>query len=267
MGTLVGGAIAVAVTVGALVLAYAVGAPLDTVLGIAAGVLALLWMLVLLTVPWNLYFRAHAVRSEIAISKEKGIAVHPVRATEAGRIARVMLRTAVAGHVVTAGIVVAVAATTGLRLGYWFAGFFLLSTFFRPAGAWFAQVRSRLGTLLRDVKYPRDDVVELKSQVEQVVRGAEVQERKTLERYRVLEGKAEEQYRALAELRRTVDALSNSLYQRADSADRKIAALGREFEATVNRLTSNEEIISGVKAFLRLVRAEDLSAPAVPPPR
>ncbi|MEV5551564.1 hypothetical protein AB0L35_36455 [Streptomyces sp. NPDC052309] len=255
MGKLVAGTVAVGVTVGALVLPYAVGAPLGTVLGTAAGVLALLWLLVLLTVPWNLYFRAHSVLAEIRLSREKGLDVPPVRDTEASRIARIMLRTAVAGHLVTAGAVLAVAVATGERLGYWFAGFFLLSTAFRPAGAWFAQVRRRLGTLLRDVTYPRDDVVELKGEVHRLVRGTEV-----------LQGKAEEQYRALAELRRTMDALTASVYARADEADRRIAALGREFEATVNRLTTNEEIISGVKAFLRLIRSEDLGAPAVAPP-
>lgn len=254
MGKVVAGTVAVGVIVGALGLAYAVGAPLGTVLGVAAGVLALLWLLVLLTVPWNLYFRAHLVLAEIRLSREKGLDVPSARGREASRIARVMLCTAVVGHLATAGAVLAVAAATGERLVYWFAGFFLLSTVFRPAGAWFAQVRRRLGTLLRDVTYPRDDVVELKGEVDRLARGTEV-----------LQDKAEEQYRALAELRRTVDALTASVYTRADEADRKVAALGREFEATVSRLTTNEEIISGVKAFLRLVRSPDFEASAVPP--
>ena len=160
-----------------------------------------------------------------------------------------MLGVAVAGHLLTAGAALAVAAATGGRLGYWLAGLFLLSTLFRPAGAWFGQVRRRLRTLLRDVTYPRDDVVELKGEVTRLTRGEEV-----------LEGKAEEQYAALAELRRTVEALTASVHDRADEADRRIQALGREFEATVNRLTTNEEIISGVKAFLRLLRSPDLNA-------
>ncbi|TXS19210.1 hypothetical protein EAO70_10280 [Streptomyces sp. adm13(2018)] len=47
-----------------------------------------------------------------------------------------------------------------------------------------------------------------------------------------------------------------------DETDRRIAALAREFESTVNRLTDNEEIITGLKAFLRLLRATDtLGAP------
>ncbi|MFE0805387.1 hypothetical protein [Streptomyces sp. NPDC058812] len=125
-----------------------------------------LWSLVLLTLPWNMYFRAHSVLAEVTISRERGITVSPVRDTEASRIARIMLRTAVAGHLVTAGAVLAVASATEESLGYWIAGFLLLSTVFRPAGAWFGQVRRRLGTPLRDVTYPRDDVVRLQGEVD-----------------------------------------------------------------------------------------------------
>ncbi|MGW7366547.1 hypothetical protein ACWGI8_24695 [Streptomyces sp. NPDC054841] len=243
MGKFFGAGLAVAVAAAAVILAYVVGAPPAVVLGAGAGLVGLLWLLVLLTVPWNLYFRAHAVLAEIAVSREKGLEVSPVRDAEAARIARMMLRAAVAGHVVTAGVAVAVTLATGRVAGYWFAGFFLLSTLFRPAGAYFAQLRRRLGTLLKDVTYPRDDVVEMRARVDRMEAGM-----------KVLEGKAEEQYRALAELRRAVDALGMASYERADEADRKVAALGREFESTVNRLTDNQEIIAGVKAFLRLLR-------------
>ncbi|MEK9520942.1 hypothetical protein MIU24_16310 [Streptomyces venezuelae] len=251
MGKVVGAFLAAGLAVGALLLAYAVGAPPGTVLAVGAGVLGLLWLLLLLTLPWNLYFRAHTVLAEIAISRDKGIGVPGERDVEARRIARVMLRLAVAGHVVTAGAALAVAAATGRDAGYWFAGFFLLSTFFRPAGAYFGQLRGRLGVLLKDVTFPRDDVVALTGRVAALENGASV-----------LEGKTEEQYRALAELRRAVDAVALSSHQRADETDRRIAALAREFESTVNRLTDNEEIITGLKAFLRLLRATDtLGAP------
>lgn len=246
MGKLMGTALAVAAAFGALALAYAAGAPLSVVLGAGAAVLGLLWLLTLLTVPWNLYFRAHSVLAEITVSREKGLEVSRARDAEAARIARLMLRVAVTGHVLTAGLAVAVTVATGRAAGYWFAGFFLLSTFFRPAAAYFAQLRRRLGTLLKDVTYPRDDVMALREQVKRMSGGT-----------KVLEGKAEEQYHALSELRRTVDALGISVYARADDADRKIAALGREFEATVNRLTNNQEIIAGLRAFLRLLRAQD----------
>ncbi|MGW9436698.1 hypothetical protein [Streptomyces sp. NPDC055607] len=234
MSRVVGAFVVAGLAVGALVLAYAVGAPPGTVLAVGAGVLGLFWLLLLLTAPWNLYFRAHAVLAEIAVSREKGLVVSGERDAEARRIARVMLRVAVA---------------TGREAGRWCAGFFLLSTAFRPAGAYFGRLRGRLGTLLEEVTYPRDDVVALRERVAALEAGASV-----------LRDKAEEQYRALAELRRTVDAVGLSAHERAERTDRSVVALAREFEATVNRLTDNEEIITGLKAFLRLLRSPDPTA-------
>ncbi|MFH9612627.1 hypothetical protein ACH4MM_02465 [Streptomyces pratensis] len=249
MGRFVGAVLAAAVLAGALVLAYASGMSASLLLGAAAGVASLLWLLVLLTVPWNLYFRAHTVLAEIGVSRGKGLEVPEERDVEAARIARTMLRVAVGGHVLTGALVVAVTAATGEVTGYWFAGFFLLSTVFRPAGAYFGQLRRRLGTLVKDVTFPRDDVMELRERVGHLHDGA-----------RVLETKAEEQYLALAEVRRTMDALNVSVHGRADEADRKIAALAREFESTIDRLTDNQEIITGLKAFLRLLRTADGAA-------
>ncbi|WP_406004953.1 hypothetical protein OG440_01340 [Streptomyces sp. NBC_00637] len=246
MGRFLAAVAAVVAAGAALVFAYVAGAPPAVVLAVGAGVLSLLWLMLLLTVPWNLYFRAHAVLAEIAVSREKGIEISSARDAEAARIARTMLRAAVAGHVVTGALTLAVTWATGEFTGYWFAAFFLLSTFFRPAGAYFGQLRRRLGTLLKDVTYPRDDVVEMRARVDRAEAGT-----------RVLEEKAEEQYKALAELRRTVDALAMSTIEQADKADRRITALGREFESTVNRLTDNQDIIAGVKAFLRLLRTPD----------
>ncbi|MBC7273367.1 MAG: hypothetical protein H5T76_32520 [Streptomyces sp.] len=255
MGRLLGAVVAVVAAAAALAFAYAAGAPASVVFAAGAGVLSLLWLMLLLTLPWNLYFRAHSVLAEIAVSREKGLEVSPARDAEAARIARTMLRAAVAGHLLTAAVVLGVTWATGGFTGYWFAAFFLLSTFFRPAAAYFGQLRRRLGTLLKDVTYPRDDVLALRARLDHTEAGT-----------RVLEEKAEEQYRALAELRRTVDALALSTHERAGEAERRIAALGREFEATVDRLTDNQEIIAGVKAFLRLLRSPDATDTA-PAPR
>ncbi|MET9932224.1 MULTISPECIES: hypothetical protein [unclassified Streptomyces] len=100
-------------------------------LAVGAGVLGLLRLPLLLTAPWNLYFRAHAVLAEIAVGREKGLVVSGERGAEARRIARVTLRGAVAGHVATAAAVLAAAVATGREAGHWCAaGSFPLSTAF-----------------------------------------------------------------------------------------------------------------------------------------
>ena len=48
-------------------------------------------------------------------------------------------------------------------------------------------------------------------------------------------------------------ALARADKQRGD-LDLKIAALARKFEESLDRLTDNRELISGIKAFLRMVR-------------
>ncbi|MFF3491245.1 hypothetical protein ACFYWS_07825 [Streptomyces sp. NPDC002795] len=231
--------------VAALVLVHVLGVPAETLLLTGGGALCLLWLVLLLTVPWNLYFRARAVVHEARVSREKGMAVPADRDAEAARIAAVILRIAIGAHLATGAVTVFAAWATGRTAGYWLAGLYLLSTVFRPAGSYFGALRRRLTTLHREVRFPRDDVASVRTAVAALQKGATVQEEK-----------AEETYRALGELRTSVDAVGLSAHRRADRADQRIAALSREFEAVVNRLTDNQEIITGLKAFLRLLRAD-----------
>ncbi|WP_306321145.1 MULTISPECIES: hypothetical protein [unclassified Streptomyces] len=234
-----------AAVVAAFVLVFALEVPAETVLVTGGGAVCLLWLVLLLTVPWNLYFRARAVVHEAGVSREKGLAVPADRDAEAARIATVMLRLALGAHLVTGAVTVLAAWATGRKAGYWLAGFYLLSTVFRPAGGYFGALRRRLVTLHSEVRFPRDDVGELKTAVTALRKGLTVTEEKS-----------EETYRALAELRRSVDAVGLSTHQRADHVEQRFEALTREFDSTLNRLTDNQEIITGLKAFLRMLRAE-----------
>ncbi|MFI7383306.1 hypothetical protein [Streptomyces sp. NPDC049813] len=235
-----------AVVAASLVLVHALGVPAQTLLLAAAATVCLLWLVLLLTVPWNLYFRARSVVHEARISRERGLDVPADRDAEAARIAAVMLRLAVAAHLVTGSGTVLAAWATGRTAGYWLAGLYLLSTLFRPAGAYFGALRSRLTTLHGEVRFPRDDVVAVRTAVTALQKGAAVQEEK-----------AEETYRTLAALRTSVDAVGLSAHGRAESVEARFDALSREFESVVHRLTDNQEIIAGLRAFLRLLRAGD----------
>ena len=68
------------------------GVPLSTLLSITAGGVALAWLVVLVTVPWNLYFAARRAVAEMADSRERGITVRAAYDAEAGRLAQWMLR-------------------------------------------------------------------------------------------------------------------------------------------------------------------------------
>src|SRR2546421_2858533 len=85
----------------ALLVAWAarvVRVPAVTLLTIAAVVVALSWLVVLVTVPWNLYFAARRAAQEMAVSRERGIAVRSAYDAEARRVSNRMLRLAAGGH-------------------------------------------------------------------------------------------------------------------------------------------------------------------------
>src|SRR5947208_4438911 len=85
----------------ALLIAWAarvVRVPAVTLLTIAAVVIALTWLVVLVTVPWNLYFAARRAAQEMEVSRDRGIAVQPAYDAEARRISSRLLRLALGGH-------------------------------------------------------------------------------------------------------------------------------------------------------------------------
>lgn len=221
--------------------------PLSTVLSVGAGALCLGWLVLVLTVPWNLYFQARDLAEEIRTAKERGLDL-PVPAgsrEEAGRIAARMRLAAIGAHVLSAVLIAAITYFSGAEIGYYFAAFYLASTAFRPAGAWFAHLRRRLDAMRGEARFPRDDVLALKERVTFLEMQAE-NLRATTEQLHAADLAAEQR---LADL-------SITTARRAGDLDRRLDALGRQFEDTVARLTDNQEVIAGINAFLRLLRSE-----------
>ncbi|MBK9752530.1 MAG: hypothetical protein IPO88_03310 [Nannocystis sp.] len=212
------------------------GVPPGTLVTWGAGGAALIWLVVLVTLPWNLHFRAREVLGEMRRSIDAGITVTADQLAFAEKVKRWTLATSLGIHILSAAVALALALFTGNQLGYPFAGFYLLSSLVRPATASIQQVRRRLEHIAEDTRFPRDDVMKLRAQVE-----------------------AHEL--AVKELRETLEALRSehdAALARADKQrgdlDLKIAALARKFEESLDRLTDNRELISGIKAFLRMVR-------------
>ena len=131
------------------------GVSLSTVLSIAAVAAALAWLIVLVAVPWNLYFGARRVVMEMAVSRGRGIDIPPDQEAEAHTIARRMLWFALGGHVLTAGVAGVVTYISGSTIGYYITAAYLFSAMIRPAAAYFAHLRERISTLSRESLHPR----------------------------------------------------------------------------------------------------------------
>ncbi|WP_037609002.1 hypothetical protein [Streptacidiphilus rugosus] len=232
------GLLAVAAVVLGVLLHLFAHTPLSELLGLGAGALCLLWLVVLLTVPWNLYFQAKTVRQEILDGRAAGVDVPAGREQDAEAIARRLLRLAIGAHLVSAAVIAVITAVSGRELGYWFSAFYLLSTVFRPADAYLRHLRARLGLMRTEAAFPRDDVVTLKARLD----AAETATAKL----------SEESRRLTQEL----DRLAVVVRERDDQLEQRIHAMGRRFEDALGSLTDNQEVISGIRAFLRLMREE-----------
>ncbi|WP_204039122.1 hypothetical protein [Acrocarpospora phusangensis] len=226
-------------------LTFHTGVAPSTLLAVLVGAISLIWLLVLLTVPWNLYFSARRVVHETHLSRERGIEVPQAREDEAAEIARRMLRFAVAGHLLSAAVIAVITYFSGAQVGYYFAGFYLLATAFRPAGSYMSHLRERVSSLMEELHYPRQDVATLRGEVAALTEART----KLEESVRDLDEKLGQTRAELAALRADAETGDHDL-------NRRITQMTRRFDETVDGLSDNQELISGLKAFLRLVRAE-----------
>jgi hypothetical protein len=260
---LVGAAMAVLVAW----LSRIVSVPLTTLLTAGAVIIALSWLVVLTTVPWNLYYAAKRAALEMAVSRERGITVRLEDGEEAGRISRRMLWFALGAHLCTALAAAAVALFSGNKVGYYIASIALLSTAVRPAAAYFGHVRERIKVLTRESTHPRDDVATLLQRadvIEQSVSELRIQLKNANEDLRrtesgLTDGIAHARQVLTADLNRLQDVQAAdraAARSRDEDLERRIDQMMRRIEATLDGISDHQELLTGLRALVRMVRSD-----------
>ncbi len=121
------------------------------------------WLLVIVTVPWNIHFDAKAVLDEAAVSAEKGIRVDKKQVEYAKVVAKRSLIVAIALHLLSAAGLYVLAATGITAVGYLSSGAALLLTALRPAVRTYEYLADRLSMIRQELTYPRQDIWELRN--------------------------------------------------------------------------------------------------------
>ncbi|MEG4454866.1 hypothetical protein [Microcoleus sp. N9_A1] len=121
------------------------------------------WLLLIVTVPWNVHFEAKEVLAQAAESTKKNIAVDHEQVKYVNVLVRRSLFVAIALHLGSAIVLYALAATGISAVGYLSSGAALLLTVMRPAIRGYQYLAQRLRTIRSQFLYPREDIVELRS--------------------------------------------------------------------------------------------------------
>ncbi len=126
------------------------------------------WLIIITTVPWNIYFSARAVLSEAEASRQRKIVVNEQTCQYVVGVQQRVLRVAIAIHGISAISLYLLAAASISRVGYLGSVAALLLTGLRPAIAAYRYLMQRLASIGKEFVYPRQDIVTLQQKVEQL---------------------------------------------------------------------------------------------------
>ncbi|ACK65479.1 conserved hypothetical protein [Rippkaea orientalis PCC 8801] len=138
----------------------------DWVIGIAS----FWWLIIIVTVPWNVYFDAKEVIVEAATSEEKGIEVDTKQINYVKKVCQGALIVAIALHLLSAIGLYELAVMGISSVGYISAMATLLLTVLRPTIRGYQYLAYRLSSIRGEIKYPRQDILELRDRVNQLER-------------------------------------------------------------------------------------------------
>ncbi len=155
---------------GALLLLFSAGfgitqwlrLPFGNLIDWIIGASIFIWLLVIVTVPWNVYFKSKSVLNQAAISRERGINIDERQIPYIRSLRTRSLIIALALHLISAIALYFIAANGVGTVGYIGAIAALLLTILRPTISAYEYISQKLSNILQEINYPREDVMELR---------------------------------------------------------------------------------------------------------
>ncbi|HEY9659526.1 MAG TPA: hypothetical protein V6C65_13795 [Allocoleopsis sp.] len=210
------------------------------------------WLLVIVTVPWNIHFQAKSVVAEAHQSIDRQIEVDEQQVAYARVIARRALWVAIGLHLVSSLGLYGLAVAGISSVGYLGSGAALLLTLLRPAIRAYEYVAERLNTIHQQITYPREDVVTLRDRVqhqEEAIQRLEDQ----LNPENPLSWLAT-QKRDQEALQRDLTHLAASLEQLRATNQAEHTRLAREAQNAVAQLAEDSVVLSQVREIIRFFK-------------
>jgi hypothetical protein len=216
------------------------------------GIASFSWLLIIVTVPWNIYFDAREVIAEANISQEKKIPVDQKQLNYVSKVSKISIIVALALHILSALGLYLLSATGISPVGYISSIATLLLTFLRPAVRTYKYLATRLAMIRQQIKYPREDVIELRGKVTQLETDV-----KQLLKEMDLENADSLVYKQQQEWQTTRKNLANLKAQlEAFDAKNEVAHqyLSQEAKSAISQLTEDGQFLDHVREIIRFFK-------------
>ncbi|BCX08764.1 MAG: hypothetical protein KatS3mg066_2623 [Fischerella sp.] len=210
------------------------------------------WLLVIVTVPWNVYFKAKEVLAEAEQSKEKEIPVDDKQVDYVKILAKRSLLIAITLHLISAAGLYILALKGISVVGYFGSGAALLLTGLRPAISAYEYLYTRLTAIGNEWKYPRQDIVELRNRFDvNEDRIKRIEEQLDPENSYSL---VANQQRYTEETRKELARLSANLEELRATNQTEHERLAREARAAIAQLSTDGQFLDHVREIIRFFK-------------
>jgi multisubunit Na+/H+ antiporter MnhB subunit len=213
----------------------------------AIGIGAVMWLIVIVTVPWNLHFEAKTVRQEARRSQERNIKVDTQELSYARKVERRSLWLAIGLHIISAVALYALSYFKVSVVGYFGAGATLLFTLLRPAMRAYEYISERLANLRHEVSYPREDVYTLRNDVDMLKEDLRYFNEQTTQQQTQQDTQLEQLSQLLATLEQTLKELTSENEQ----AHKR---LSDETRHAVAQLNEDGKFIDNIVEIIRFIK-------------
>ncbi len=228
------------------------GIPVGNFLDWLIGGVTFWWLVIIVTIPWNIYFRAQEVMTDAQTSQEKGIALDTQKVYYVKKIATRSFWVALGLHFLSAIVLYGLAAFGVTVIGYLGSIAALLLTFLRPAIRSYDYIRSRLFSIKREFSYPRDDVIELRDRLNQLSQTIQtLQQQLNTDDPNSWAAKQEKQLQATAnQVTQLHSELETLRYQNQSEHER----LSLEAQNAIAQLSEDSRFLGNVREIIRFIK-------------
>jgi hypothetical protein len=227
--------------------------PLGNFIDWLIGASIFIWLIIIVTVPWNVYFQAKSVLDQATISRQNGINIDEDQLPYVRSLQTRSLILALVLHLISAIALYILAASGVGTVGYVGAIAALLLTILRPAISAYEYISQRLRAILQQINYPREDIMLLSQRftnLEESVRL--INEQLSTENPYSLATKYEQ---FATETRKDLSRLGANVEDLRATNDLDHERLSRESQQAIAQLSTDGQFLDNVREIIRFFKS------------